>query len=252
TTLFIVVARSLWRTPRWRLAIVGLVLLTVEIAFFSSNMAKIADGAWLSLAVGLAVAAVMVTWRRGAAIVTRNRTEAEGPLDQFLERLRFARPPILRLPGTAIYVAPSSTTTPLAMRTLVAHNRALHERVLIVSVAPVGMPHVDRGDRFAAEIVGSGLFKVTHLTIRVGYRDPWRVPDALVLARKEGFLDRNLDLERASYFVSRMTIVPTSAAGMAPWRKRIFVAMARNAASPVEQFGLPFARTAMTTSTIPV
>ena len=36
-----------------------------------------------------------------------------------------------------------------------------------------------------------------------------------------------------------MTIVPTNAKGMAMWRKKIFVALARNAATPIEHFDLP-------------
>jgi KUP system potassium uptake protein len=47
-----------------------------------------------------------------------------------------------------------------------------------------------------------------------------------------------------------MTIVPTHARGMSIWRKRIFVAMARNAATPIEHFHLPRARTAMTNSDV--
>jgi KUP system potassium uptake protein len=37
---------------------------------------------------------------------------------------------------------------------------------------------------------------------------------------------------------------------MARWRKRIFVALARNAATPIEHFALPRARTAMTNSEV--
>ena len=55
----------MWRTPKWRLAILGALFLTVEVAFFSSNLAKIAHGAYLSLGVGLVIATVMITWRRG-------------------------------------------------------------------------------------------------------------------------------------------------------------------------------------------
>ncbi|MGH2893632.1 MAG: KUP/HAK/KT family potassium transporter, partial [Solirubrobacteraceae bacterium] len=50
TILFIAVARAIWRTPRWRLAILGTLFLFVEVAFFTSNLTKIADGAYLSLA----------------------------------------------------------------------------------------------------------------------------------------------------------------------------------------------------------
>jgi KUP system potassium uptake protein len=252
TILFVAVARAMWKTPGWRLAIMGMLFLTVEVAFFTSNLAKIADGAYLSLAVGLVIAAVMMTWRKGRDIVTENRTRVEGRLGEFLEGLCTAEPPIIRLPGTAIYLSPGKETTPLALRTLVEHNHAMHSKIVIVSVTPVSIPRVDRADRFASERLGTGLFKLVHVTVRVGYRDTWSVPDALALARKEGFLDRNLDLEHASYFVSRMSIVPTGAAGMARWRKKLFVALARNAATPIEHFDLPRARTATTNSDVAV
>jgi KUP system potassium uptake protein len=88
--------------------------------------------------------------------------------------------------------------------------------------------------------------------MRVGYHDRLDVPEALALARKEGLLDRNLDLEHASYFVSRITISPTKAPGLAPWRKKLFIAMARNATSPVDHFGLPGNRTVMMGSQVPL
>ena len=50
-------------------------------AFFTSNLAKVEHGAWLPLLVALAISFVMITWRRGQMIVTRNRTEKEGSLE---------------------------------------------------------------------------------------------------------------------------------------------------------------------------
>src|SRR5207245_2017226 len=88
-----------------------------------------------------------------------------------------------------------------------------------------------------------GLFKAYHLTTRIGYHDKLNVPEALALARKQGLLERNLDLEHASYFVSRITITPTDSPGMRGWRKHLFIAMARNASSPIDHFGLPGDRT---------
>ena len=252
TTLFVAVARSLWKTPKWRLALMASVFYVVEVAFFTSNLTKVTHGAWLPLCVGLLVATVMVTWRKGRDTVTHNRTEHEGSLDDFLEALCTAKPPVVRLPGTAIFLNPGKKTTPLALRAQVEHNHAFHEKVLIVSMDPVSIPRVDKADRFVAEKLGKGLFKITHLTIRIGYHDSWKVPQALALARKQGFLDRNLDLEHASYFVSRMTIVPTNASGMARWRKTLFIGMARNATSPIDTFGLPSPRTVMTGSQVAI
>lgn len=243
TILFVAVARALWRTPRWRLALLGGLFLTVELSFFIANMFKIASGAWLSLAVGFVIAFLMITWRKGREIVTRNRLAKEGPLDEFLEGLGSADPPIRRVQGTAIFLNPGKQTTPLALRAEVERINALHEKVVIVSLDPVSIPHVDPADRFSVEHLGRGLFKVVYLTIRVGYRDRSNVPEALALARKRGLLERNLDLEHASYLLSRITITPTSEPGMARWRKHIFLAVARNAASPIELFGLPADRT---------
>jgi KUP system potassium uptake protein len=250
TILFLAVSRGLWHTSKWKLAGLGALFLTVETAFFTSNLAKIADGAYLPLAVGAILAGIMITWRKGRDIVSQARTEEEGPLEEFLDGLTDVRPALVRLPGTAVFLNPSKETTPLGLRAQVEHNHAFHEKVVIVSLDQVSVPHVAERDRFASEPLGKGLFKIVHVTVRAGYRDRGGIADLLALARKRGFLDRNLDLEHASYFVSRMTIVPTMHPGMARWRKRLFIGMARNAASPVEHFGLPSDRTVITGSQV--
>jgi KUP system potassium uptake protein len=184
--------------------------------------------------------------------VTRNRTEQEGELKEFLYGLRMADPPIHRVPNVAIYLSPGKLTCPLALRADVEHHRVLHDRVLIVSLDRASVPRVEESDRFTVERLGEGLFKVTHVTIRLGHRDAINVPAALALARKRGLLERNLDLEHASYFVSRMTITPTQASGLRRWRKLLFIAMARNAASPIDHFGLPIDRTVTVGSQVAV
>jgi KUP system potassium uptake protein len=243
TVLFVAVARSLWGTPRWRLAPVAVLFLAVELTFFSANVAKVEHGAWLPLAVGLLISLVMINWRRGQVVVTRNRVTREGPLADFLATLPRQEPPLVRVPGVAVFLNPSKTTTPLALRAEVEHNHTLHKRVLIVSVETVSVPSVDEYDRFVVQVLGEARFKVTHVTIRLGYRDRVDVPASLRLCRKHGLLERDIDLERASYFLSRITITATDGSRAPSWRKRLFIAMARNAASPVDHFGLPGERT---------
>jgi KUP system potassium uptake protein len=240
----------LWHTPRWRLIPLGATFYIVEVAFFSANLTKVTHGAWLPLCVGLATAQVMFTWRMGRDVITRKRDTAEGSLHDFLVGLCRADPPVVRLPGTAIFLAPSKATTPLALRAQVDHYHAFQEKVVLVSVDTLPIPRVEETDRFVSELVGEGLFKIVHVTVRVGYRDRQNVPVELALARKRGLLDRNLDLEHASYFISRMTIKPVSDPDMPRWRKRLFVLMARNSSSPIDHFGLPGERTVLTGSQI--
>jgi len=56
-------------------------------------------------------------------------------------------------------------------------------------------------------------------------------------------LEGDVNLERVSYFISRATIVITDEPSMARWRKKLFAAIARNAANPVGYFNLPDDRT---------
>ena len=252
TILFLAVAHAIWHMAKWKLALIGVVFLIVEVSFFASNVSKVSHGAWIPLTLGLVTAILMVTWRKGREIVTRNRTKEEGPLDDFLYQVRMSDPPIHRCRTVAIYLNPSKDTTPLALKADVEHHGIFHDKVLIVSVEPVSVPHVDADQQLVAETLGTGLFKIRHVTLRAGYHDTTDVPAALALARKRGLLERNLDLEHASYFVSRITITPTSAPGMSRWRKLLFMLMARNSASPIDAFRLPVERTATVGAMIPI
>jgi KUP system potassium uptake protein len=77
---------------------------------------------------------------------------------------------------------------------------------------------------------------------RFGFQAIPNVPRLLELAEETG-LESEIDIAGAVYFLSQISIVPTAAPGMAGCRKRLFVAMARNAASPVDYFQLPGERT---------
>ena len=90
---------------------------------------------------------------------------------------------------------------------------------------------------------------ISHLTARIGFQDTPDVPGFLRLAAELG-LEAQIDVDDAVYFISHGEIEPTSARNMARWRKRLFTAMARNSASPVDYFRLPLDRTVTIASPI--
>jgi KUP system potassium uptake protein len=251
TVLFLTVASRRWHWPAWATGVTGSVLFTVEGVFLAANLSKIHHGGWLPLVVAAGTFTLMTTWHRGRDIVTANRTREEGDLREFIEALREQRPPLPRVPGTAVFPSPSKETTPLALRANVEHNHVLHERVVIVTVNSVNVPHVRRGERIAVDDLGYRDDDITHVTATFGFQDDPDIPDALRLARARG-LECDIDMEQPSYFVSRMGIRVTDRPGMRRWRKRLFVALARNAASPVEYFGLPPDRTISVSAQIPI
>jgi K+ transporter len=100
------------------------------------------------------ISIVMINWRRGQEIVTRIRTAKEGSLTEFLDRLSAEDPPPTRVPGVAVYLHPTKETTPLALRIEVENTHTFQQRVVIVSVDMVSIPHVEDFERFTVEEIG--------------------------------------------------------------------------------------------------
>jgi KUP system potassium uptake protein len=248
TLLFFVVVRYLWGRPLWVVLGGATALLVVDLTFFAANLTKVHHGGWFPLLVGLVAFVVLTTWQRGRQTVTEKRTELEGPLRDFVEKIRKLEPPVYRPPRTGVFLNANPETTPLALRANVEHNHAVHETVVIVTVETLKVPHVSTRDRVTVDDLGYRDDGITHLTLRYGFQDNVNVPRALRAAAKH--IETDVDLHAVSYFVSRINIETTRAPGMPRWRKRLFVAIARNAASPIEYFGLPDERTVTVSSTV--
>ena len=148
----------------------------------------------------------------------------------------------MRVPGVAVFLSPSGDTTPLALRAHVEHSHVLHQRVVIVSVDTVSIPNVESADRFGVKHVGRGRYRISHVTIRNGYHDRLSVPEAL--RSPQAGAARTQPRPRAR-LVLRLEDHDHAdrAPGMSVWRKKLFIMMARNAASPIDHFGLPGDRT---------
>jgi KUP system potassium uptake protein len=246
TTLFLVLAESAWGWGRGRLAAIGVPLAILELTFFGANLTKVAHGGWLPLLIALVVATVMLTWQRGRTLVTARRAEMEGPLEPFIAWLATER--VGQVPGTAVFLHPDKTSTPLALRENATFNHVIHQTVLIVSTAPQNVPFVDDADRVELDHLGDPYDAITHLTLRFGFQEDQDVPRALALARDQGVI--SVDPAEAYYFLSRITLQRGSDAAMPTWRKRLFLGLAHNAASPIEYFRLPQERTVAMGATV--
>ena len=240
TILFFVVVRTRWEKPLWIVLLGAAGFLTVDLAFFGANISKVAHGGWFPLSIAAIVFVVLMTWRKGREIVTANRIAEEGPLQRFVDHLHErSDPPVQRVPGTAVFLNANRDTTPLALRANVEHNHVLHESVVILTIQTLRVPHVTHADRITVDDLGYQDDGITHVTACFGFQDDPNVPRALREASERG-VESPLDHDACTYVLSRITIVRTDRPGMRPWRKRLFIAMARNAADPVEWFGLPF------------
>ena len=236
TVLFFVVVRLVWKKPL-RVVMVGLGgFLLVDLAFFAANLTKVVSGGWFPLLIASLIFGVMTTWRRGRDVVARSRHEVEGPLLDFVLALQQADPAPARVPGTAIFLNADAERTPLAMRYNVEHNKVLHEHVVVCSIQTVGVPYVSEEERIEVDDLLIPDDGIALVKLRYGFQDEPDVPAALRRTDAHGL---HVDVDEATYFLSRVTIASTPGGGMAPFRKRIFTTMSRNAAGRVQYFCLP-------------
>jgi len=251
TLLFFYIVRQQWRKPLWVVLLGGGAFLAVEVLFLAANTTKILYGAWVPLLIAVTVFTVLTTWQRGRELVTARRQHDEGSLRVFVDELHSRRPPVERVPGTAVFLNRGKATAPLAMRANVKHNHILHEHVVILAIETSPVPHVTPANRVVVDDLGYTDDGISHVTAYFGYMEDPNIPDVLRLAVKAG-LEGPLDVDDASYFLSTIELRVGREPGMTRWRKRLFVATARITTDAAEYFGLPRDRTVIMGSRITV
>jgi KUP system potassium uptake protein len=241
TMLLLVVARTLFHWPTWKLAIAAVAFGGTEAMFLAANLTKVFHGGWLPLLIAAVTFTVMTTWQKGRTIITDKRNREEGPLAHFVEQLHAN--PVTRIPGTAVFPHPTKQTTPLALRANVEHNQVLHEHVVIVSALTQNIPHVPVDQQVGVDDLGYARDGIVHLLLQYGFADDLDIPSRLRRAAGRDGWELEFDPDTASYFISRATLTYSGGAGMSRWRSLLFIALARNAADPSARFGLPAQRT---------
>ncbi len=236
TLLFHRVVRDHWgwsRIAAWPLTVL---LLVVDLSFFSANVVKVADGGWIPLAAAVIVFTLLSTWKRGRLALAAMLREAGLPLELFLSEIARKKP--YRVPGTAVFMTSSIGMAPPVMLHHLKHNQILHERVVLVSILTEEVPFVAPRDRVESWALGSGFFQVV---ARYGFMETPEVPALLALlpAQRAPHVPLELKQMETTYYLGRETLLPTGPAPLATWRKRLFIVMSRNAQTASSFFGLP-------------
>jgi len=251
TLLFFWLVRHRWSRPLWLVGLGAVPLLTVDLLFLAANLTKLTHGAWLPLLIAITAFTVMTTWKRGREIVTRRRTADEGPLREFVDHLRRRTPPVLRAPGTAVFLNRTKVTAPLAMRASVEHLHALSEHVVILTIETLDVPHVAPADRLVIDDLGYTDDGITHATAVFGYMDMPAVPPVL-LQLATAPTEFPIDVDGVSYFLSTVELARGNDPGLSRWRRTLFLATSKISADAAEYFLLPRDRTVIIGSRIEV
>jgi KUP system potassium uptake protein len=218
----------------WRLWAVILVFgsfLVIDLAFFAANALKIPEGGWVPLALGVALTALMTSWKRGRDLLLERWRTDSLPLASFLARLPQSR--TVRVPGIAIFLTGNPDHVPGALLHNLKHNKVLHERVLFDTVTNEDVPELRAAERASVSELAPGIHRVL---IRYGFMESPNLPRELAGLRNQGI---DFDPMQASYFLGRETLVAARVPKLPFWRMWLFLLLARNAVSATEFFRIP-------------
>ena len=232
TLLAFVAMRKLWN---WSLPVsisVAVFFLIIDLSFFAANIVKVPDGGWVPLAVAGCIYFMMTTWHRGKRMMSIRINKITDSLAKFITYYQKEAESIVS--GTAIYLTSNPYGTPPALFYNLKLNKILHEHIIILSIEFDQVPRVDLLEN--ASITKLDKYS-TLIVVHYGYMDRTDVPEALQLLNEKKI---PIDLENATYFLGRESIVVTKHTGMSPFREIVFEYLGRNSARITSYFNLPY------------
>jgi len=230
---FVVIWR-LWNLRAASAVAIIIPFVVVDMTFFSANLLKLFEGAWVPLMFGVAMAVMIWTWRRGSAILTSKTRGEEVPLRDLIKSLERRPPHVVK--GTAVFLTSDPNFVPTSLLHNLKHNKVLHEHNVILTIETAQTPRVDLAERVRMETISE---KFATVRLRFGFMESPNVPRALAVARKLGW---QFDIMSTSFFVSRRKLKPSAQSGMPLWQDRLFIAMSRSANDATDYFQIPTGR----------
>ncbi|MGH7787997.1 MAG: potassium transporter Kup [Candidatus Binatia bacterium] len=221
---------------------IGALLLPIDLAFFGANLAKVDHGGWLPLLVAGLGFLIFSTWQRGQGLAAAQLDRVQE--DEFLAKLTKIAP--LRVPGTAVCLTRGRSGVPRILLQNMQHNHVLHQHVVLLTIEVESLPRVHPQERLEIRRLTP---EVTVLTAHYGYMQRPNVPLLLREAAGSGI---PIDLADLTYFLARLRVIPTSAPGMARWRKRLYAFLSRNAYPATASYRIPAEQTFEVSATVEI
>ncbi len=222
----------------WRLSaaltFLGCFML-IDLGFLGSNLMTIPDGGWLPLAIGAVLFTVMVTWRRGTALVQDQIACTTPTLETLIGRVKGEQTP--RVPGTAVFMAGTFDHVPPSLPKLIRHSGVVFDRVIVLRVVFESVPTTHRSERIELTDVGDGFYRIV---LHYGFMQTPNIPSELAQSAELGLA---LNLDEIQYFDSSIVLLAGHKRdGMALWRDKLFAFLERNTQDATTAYHIPIDR----------
>jgi len=240
TCLFFIVAQRHWGWSKPLALAVCAVFGAIELAFFASNLLKVAHGGWLPLCIGAVIFYLMTTWKLGRTYIRSHIGDAL-TLPCFVDSIAMSgvldpRLSPHRVKGTAVFLSSTPDITPHSLSYNLTHNHVLHERNIVLTISPARVPVVPDDQKLTIVELPENFYQVS---AKFGFME---VPTIQAIVEQAAAKDFEINVDKSTFFLGRETLVRTNK-GLSRWREAAFIAMSKNAQNAAQFFRLPSSRT---------
>ena len=232
SALLYIAMREIWR---WSLPAAGIVagaFIIVDASFVAANFEKIAEGGYVPLVLAGLIYGVMVVWHVGATATFARLQNSVLPLADFLAQIDQGKVP--RVPGAAVFLTRTQRDAPPVLVWHLKHNRALHEELIVLTIATKSVPWIRDSERLTVENLAPKFWRIT---ARYGFMERPDIPHLLHTARSTGC---GIDLSDVTYYVGHETVVSDeSHKGLPRLVEALFAFMQRNSVHVSDFVKLP-------------
>jgi KUP system potassium uptake protein len=232
SVLLFMAMREVWHWSLPAAGAVGCCFVLVDSGFVAANGLKIADGGYVPLLLAAAVYGVMWVWHSGSRAEAARIQDYLIPIDELLRRV--AEEHIPRVPGTAVFLTRTQKDAPPVLTWHLKHNRALHQRVFILTTLIAPVPRVSQGERLQVQALAPGMWRAT---ARFGFMER---PDIPALLREANVLGCSLILDDVTYYVGHETVIHREdGKGLPRVVEGVFAYLQRNSTHVSDYYRLP-------------
>jgi KUP system potassium uptake protein len=230
--LYYIVVRHSWGWSRWRAGLLLAFFLAFDIPFLVANLFKFFEGGYVPMLIGAALIAGMLIWSRGRTALMEQDSSRYPTLETAKPLIR--RWLCSRVPGTAVFLAPSPDHVPPILVHHVERSRSLHETVVLLTVQKASIPVVPPESRYQFSELGDGFYR---LIVAFGYmEEPYLLPVLHEVTQAE---QPPLAFENATYYIGHETIVASDEGVIGRVPEAIFSYLSRNAVHEERRYGMP-------------
>jgi KUP system potassium uptake protein len=231
TILAFACMRLCWGWSMPKAAALAACLLAVDLAFFTANIPKIEQGAWVPLAIAAIVYILFTTWKRGRALLGERFRKEQISVEVLLRDLAEHQP--IRAPGTAVFMDSNPSGIPRTLVHNLKHNHVLHERVILLTVIQEEVPRIPWSEKLEIHELAPHFFRIM---AHYGFMEEPNVPAILRYVERDGLEYKPME---TTFFLGRETLVMSRSRGMNYWRKLLFALLSRNAQRATLHYGIP-------------